>query len=415
MEKEAGVIFYVSTQGNDAWTGKLAEAKGDRSDGPFATLQKARDAVRGLKEKESGLTIPVTVIIRGGTYFLSKTLALSDKDSGTRECPVTWQAYPGETPILSGGQVISNWKPYKGDIQQADCPAALIKQAPVRQLFYRGQRQRRSRWPKYDPENPIRGGWAFPEGPVEEYPMQAFRFKADAFPRKWAKPQEGEVKIYAGFVGWSANLIPLRSIDYEEQIVWLAHRPLEIDYPPWFMQYTLNENSRYIVENILEELSEPGEWCCDTGEGKLYFWPPEEGIGDGDVILPALDCLIDLRDTEWITLRGLTFSHTTTGDETHRNREDGLGAMFPQQGWKYCGEALHMRGTTFCAIQDCYFDQVGGNAIYIERSNLRNTIQNNEIAYAGANGIVLVGDRAFHPLFNQVVDNHIHHAGRILN
>ncbi len=158
MEEEKGVTFYVSTDGNDEWSGKLAEANGDRSDGPFATLQKARDAVRALKEEGGGLTSPVMVMVRGGIYFLAKTLMLKEKDSGTRECPITWRAYPGETPILSGGRIISNWMPYKGAIQQAEWSPAQSKQTATRQLFYRCKRQRRARWPKYDPNNPIRGG-----------------------------------------------------------------------------------------------------------------------------------------------------------------------------------------------------------------------------------------------------------------
>ena len=38
--------FYVATDGNDAWSGTLASPNAEKSDGPFATLQRARDAVR---------------------------------------------------------------------------------------------------------------------------------------------------------------------------------------------------------------------------------------------------------------------------------------------------------------------------------------------------------------------------------
>jgi hypothetical protein len=181
------------------------------------------------------------------------------------------------------------------------------------------------------------------------------------------------------------------------------------------MNVPLNENSRFFVENLLEELSEPGEWCCDSSEGLLYFWPPSGAVEDGDIVVSTLDCLLRIRDAQWITLSGIIFTHTTTGDDLHRNRLDGYGAMFPQLGWAYCGEAVHLRGASHCTIEDCYFDQVGGNAIYLERYNYRNVIQRNEITYAGANAIVLIGDCPFHPMFNEVVDNHIHHAGVILN
>ena len=61
-------IFYVSTQGNDSWSGRLPQPNAAGGDGPFATLHRARNAVRELKAKagEKGLAQPVQVRIRGG-------------------------------------------------------------------------------------------------------------------------------------------------------------------------------------------------------------------------------------------------------------------------------------------------------------------------------------------------------------
>ncbi|MDD4019648.1 MAG: hypothetical protein PHV28_17095, partial [Kiritimatiellae bacterium] len=44
-----GVTFYVSTKGNDAWSGGLPAPNRAGTDGPFATVTRARDAVRALK------------------------------------------------------------------------------------------------------------------------------------------------------------------------------------------------------------------------------------------------------------------------------------------------------------------------------------------------------------------------------
>ncbi len=414
MRSTPGIVFYVSPKGNDTWSGKLPDASHDLLDGPFASLLRARDAVRALKGTDKELKEPVTVYLRGGTYFLANTLVLSGEDSGFREDPVTWCAFPGETPILSGGRVVNGWKPYQGSILQAEFPEAKDARYQTRQLFYKGRRQVRARWPKFDPANPIRGGWAFPEGLVPDFTKRAFRFKPGAFPRKWAKPYEGEVAIVIGH-GWLRNLVPIHEIDYDNRILWFARDTFDIDLPPWFMHVPLRETSRYYVENILEELSQPGEWCVDTKEGILYFWPPDGVLEDGDVVMPLVDCLVRFRDVQWVNLADLTFTQTTTGDDYHRNRLEGYGAMFPQQGLSYCGEAVHWRGTQHCSIESCHFDQVGGNAIYLERDNYRNLIRGNHIEYSGMNAIVLIGDRPFHPMFNEVVDNHIHHAGVILN
>jgi parallel beta-helix repeat protein len=93
----------------------------------------------------------------------------------------------------------------------------------------------------------------------------------------------------------------------------------------------------------------------------------------------------------------------------------GIGANFSQQGWTYAGEALHLRGTRSCLVEECRLDQVGGNGIYLERGNVRSAVRRCEVAHAGANGIVLAGDRPFHPLFCEVTDNDVHHAGALIN
>ena len=92
------VKFFVSTEGNDAWSGKLEAPNADKTDGPFATIARARDAIRGMKSKQP-LSEPVTVMVRGGTYYLDDTVVFNQKDTGTKDCPITYMAYPGEEPM----------------------------------------------------------------------------------------------------------------------------------------------------------------------------------------------------------------------------------------------------------------------------------------------------------------------------
>ena len=80
---------------------------------PLATLAGARDAIRRLKAK-GGVRTGATVLVRGGTYVLSEPLRFVPEDSGTKEHPVIYAAYPGEKPVLSGGRAIAGWKPGEG-------------------------------------------------------------------------------------------------------------------------------------------------------------------------------------------------------------------------------------------------------------------------------------------------------------
>ena len=61
--------LYVAPHGNDAWSGKLAAANAERTDGPLASLVRARALVREMKRSQAA-DQPITVMVRGGKYYL---------------------------------------------------------------------------------------------------------------------------------------------------------------------------------------------------------------------------------------------------------------------------------------------------------------------------------------------------------
>lgn len=104
--------------------------------GPIRTLTEARDAARA--QRRSGITGPITITVRAGTYFLSETLILGPEDSDT-----IWEAPHGEHPVVSGGRIISGWTKSSGAAWTADAPGPYFYQ-----LFVNGRRAARTRTPK---------------------------------------------------------------------------------------------------------------------------------------------------------------------------------------------------------------------------------------------------------------------------
>lgn len=401
--------FYVAVDGRDTNPGTLEE--------PFGTLARARDAARAVRQRSPA---PVTVWVRGGKHYLGQTLVFAAEDSGTAQAPVVYAAYPGEQPILSGGVALGGWTPFKGQILQAELPEGRADAWDRRQLFLDGKRQTRARFPKADPQDPWRGGLLQVEGAAAEHSLVAFRYPEGAFPRSWAKPTQGEVVMV---VDWGYTTIsPISHHDPGNRSITLAlgvrnfgqRQPWFGFQPSWF---GISVPYRFHVENLLEELDAPGEWCVDAEARKVYFWPPAELTGASEISVPVLDCLVDLAGARWITLDGLTFTETRyAGGNMHRAGYHGAGAMYPEPGYTYCGEAVHLRQSEHCRITNSRFAEVGGNGIYVEGYNLKPVIQGNEIAHAGSCGVGVIGakDKGTEvrlPVGVEIADNHLHHCG----
>ncbi len=151
--------FYVAPDGNDSWSGRLPAPNVAGTDGPFATLVRARDAVRELK-RTGRLRAPVNVQLRGGQYFITETVTFGPEDSGAASAPVTYCAYPGERPVLVGGRVVKGFR-RRGKALVARLPQVAGGKWYFRSLFVDGRREIRAREPDFDPTDPYRKGFFY--------------------------------------------------------------------------------------------------------------------------------------------------------------------------------------------------------------------------------------------------------------
>src|SRR5579864_732354 len=139
----ANADFYVTIIGNDNWSGTLDCPNAAGTDGPFASISRAQQAVRGILSNPAGRTNPIVVMLREGTYFQSRPLSFTSADSGTSTLQVIWQNYAGESPVVSGGMAVpSSWSNVSGNQWQIQLPASTQN---FEQLFYNGERRLRPR------------------------------------------------------------------------------------------------------------------------------------------------------------------------------------------------------------------------------------------------------------------------------
>ncbi|MCX5677112.1 MAG: hypothetical protein NTX87_19155, partial [Planctomycetota bacterium] len=94
--------YFVAPTGNDANPGTKEK--------PFASMEKARDAIRALKAK-GGLPGPACVRLMPGEYPVKGTFELTAADSGTAEAPIIYRADKKGAAVFYGGARLSGFTP----------------------------------------------------------------------------------------------------------------------------------------------------------------------------------------------------------------------------------------------------------------------------------------------------------------
>ncbi|MCX6972447.1 MAG: right-handed parallel beta-helix repeat-containing protein [Verrucomicrobia bacterium] len=348
--------LYISPTGQDKNPGTQAA--------PFQHLAAARDAARQFAGKEA-----VTIHVADGVYYLPETLVFTPADSGSEKFPVIYRADNEGKAVLSGGLKLDlKWEAQADGIFKASTPPDLV----IDQLFVDGKRQRMARYPNFDPTKTT----------------DAYQgFSADAFSNeraaKWADPAGGYIHAvhaqrWGGYHYRITGKNPDGSVAYEGG--WQNNR-----------QMGMHKDFR-MVENIFEELDAPGEWFHNAKTNTLYF-KPEHGtdLTKAQVEIVRLRHLVEFQGTsdqpvKHITLMGFTFRHAA------RTFMDTKESLLRSDWTIYRGGAVLLTGTENISILDSELDQLGGNAIFVNKYNRRTLIKGCHIHDAGASGVCFVGD-----------------------
>ena len=414
--QEAQADFYVAPDGNDSWSGTLPSpnvnnnpltpfGKGDKNDGPFATIERAQEAVRLLKQQfysekkppiekrfigsphKYGVGKDILVLIRGGYYSLEKPLNFGSDDGGERvetDLPtgafefhklkdhfVTYAAYPGETPIISGGKKITSW------LKEKEKWVTDVTGMEIKKVLANGKAQTLARTPDEGYFTPPE----MPESPTE------FIFREGDI-KQWHNMENNRIIM---LLRWHTGVNSIAKIDTENNIVHLAEpQPGIVVVPP-----------RYYIENVEVLLDAPGEWFFNADTGKLSYIP-DEGIddpNDANIVTPILSQLMIIKGEPEKPIRnlrfyGLTFEATNTGDS-----------------------AISFEYATNCEFVDSQVRGVSNTALQLGKGCYLNRILNNTIQGADEGGIRISGNP--HPDWldlihgNTVSHNYVSNCGGI--
>lgn len=398
------ISLYVSPEGSDSWSGRLAEVNPARSDGPLATVGQAQKALRELR-KEGRLAVPTTVYVRG-VHRLREPLVFRSEDSGTPPAPITYTAYPNERPLLSGGRSIAGWRRGPGDVWTADLPEVKAGRWYFRQLFVNGRRACRARSPNQ--------GFLRVQGLVDAKPGAEWNQGVDRFRFK-----PGEIQAYRDlgrveavvFHSWNTSRLRIASVDAAKAIVTFTG-------PTIFRPLAWDPNQRYYLENAGELLDAPGEWYLDRQTGVLSYWPlPGEDMAKAEAIAPLLGELVRFdgdpdagKFVDQLRLVGLRLEHADWA--------------LPDQGYGDAQAAVTIpavisaKGARHCLLERCEVAHVGTYGVWLGRGCKENRVVQNHLHDLGAGG-VRIGEATMPPsdvtesTGNVVTNNYIHDGGHV--
>ncbi len=423
--------FYVAPDGSDNNAGTKAK--------PFATLERARDAVRASREAAAE-GAAATVCLRGGNYFLSETFRLDDRDSG-----VTFRAAAGEEPVVYGGARITGWKKWKENIYRAKVPAGKR----FFQLVHGRRAAVMARHPNRGSgygQNGLSGGYA-----------RGWRTVNNTHVGVHGKDRESDfsdAQLF-GFIGldWFSEM---------REVLSFTGTGLMIDGGSGNFK---GLNGRVYVRGVLELLDEPGEWCLKHKEGYVYYWPRDRrqepgdrgqektkyAIGDEDIIVaPCAERIVEVKGrspetpAEDIRFEGITF---VGSDFCARwwlfsfARKDHNSTPEPLQQGLLFGEnvrRLTVRGCRIlaaghsgvwlnnwareCTVENCWIEGAGTAGVYMNSYipgkapyktaaeayiNKKHRIVNNFIYDCGLSGCAGSGIQFYQSGENEILHNRI--------
>ena len=412
--------FYVSTVGNDKWSGKLSEPNEARTDGPFATVNRAKKAVRLIKKD---LYRNIFVLIRGGEYQLSSTEVFTTLDSHYDSFQIVYKAYPSENPIFSSDQKITGWQlaksvtnlpaKAKGKVFVAKMPEMPIGKERFYTLYDNGKLLMRARSNGFEPTKVMTGGDG---GGVDWKGMVNSDRNSLWFPsgmiKNWTNLSDIEIFVQPN-VGYVTNYLTLSSVD---EISGVAQTELPSTYPMGKIDKHLHamDGGSCRVENVIDYLDSPGEWVVNTKEKLVYYWP--ENGSPGDVTFPKLSnyILVDGHESGGI-VRNIAFKDLTfTRAEREVISSIDIGLQHEWDMWNKSNAMVQFRDVEYCELSNRRLTNSGSAGVRLDLHAQSNLIKNNLIDYVGGTGILLCGygpGKLNVNKSNRILNNQIHHCG----
>jgi len=358
--------------------------------GEINTLAVAQQALRA-----QGGTEPVTVWIKGGTYAEALEITATDRFN------VTWRNMPGEEVVITGAKEITGWQ---ADVVNGMSCWSTQVEGYFTSLYHPTEILSRPRYPAQGylfVDHVEDAKLACPEGTIPwDLTLAHLSFFAKAGDlRQFHALQDVTLRVLHY---WKDEISSLVSYDNAtRELVW--ERPAAMQ---------VRADDRYFLENVFEELKQPGQWYLDRASAKLYYIPfAGENMASTVLYAGEKERLLTIAGAENIAFQGITFQNTAWTMPDGGNAWGVPGMEFPQAAYdvKPCVLVTGSNGVNF---EGCKFDNIGATALKFGGNVHDSGVTGCEFVQIGGNAVFIHGDFGAPNSGINVTNNLIAHYGR---
>lgn len=330
--------IYVALNGNDNNSGSI--------EAPFLTLEKA------VSEATSGDVI----YVREGRYHFKKSLEIIGKKN------IKISNYDGEKVFFDGGVVVPSDRIKK--LSDSNIKERIINKNVIDKMYEADLKGLGIELVKYQNRGFSR---TYPEGPSELF-INAKAQSVAMYPKKDEKALKYETidsgsnpceedysmrkpvikyfdercNLWGGakeacitgifYAGFAHDTIEIEKIDTENKTITMAY--------PHYFGFKDESYTCFKILNLLEEISEKGEYYIDCENEKLYFLPEEKPENSLIEISSMGEPIVVFENSENVVFEGFTIENS-----------------------RYSG--VYIEGGKDCVVKNCVIRNIGTVAVQI--------------------------------------------------
>ena len=287
------------------------------------------------------------VCIKNGVYNLTSAIFVKGENILLR----------GEkNAIIQGCVKIDGW------VDEGDGVYSAKTEYDADALYINGEKYQMARFPKYNPNIKIFGG-----------------FSRDVLSKAKAEEWKNPVGAYIHAMhlhNWGGYSYEVTGKDENGNLTYIGG---------WQNNRQMGMHSDFkYIENVREEMTEPGEWYFDKENKRVYvILKPEHSLENVEICVNS--SFFVFKGCKNVTIENIKF---------RRAKRTFMLTNEPllRSDWTiYRGGAIYFANSSGCSISKCSLFDIGTNGVFVDGKNRNITISKCHFKDLGASGICFVG------------------------